>query len=224
MTEPAGTGRAPVPPERLDRPLELPADAWPVRDVYRLLTALVVPRPIAWVSTLSADGVRNVAPHSYFTIASHDPPHVVFSSTAVRDTLTNIRATGEFVVNVVSAELVTAMNLTSADFPPGEDEFGWAGLAQASAVRVAAPRVARAKAHLECRFVREVPVGGSALVIGEVLHLHVAPEVWRAGRVDPELLAPVARLSGSAYAPLGPVFRLPRPDWAGLNGDAGGGP
>ncbi|MEU9338264.1 flavin reductase family protein [Streptomyces sp. NPDC048290] len=216
MTEAEGTGRPPVPPERLDRPLELSADAWPVRDVYHLLTALVVPRPIAWVSTLSPGGVRNVAPHSYFTIASHAPPHIVFSSTGVRDTLTNIRATGEFVVNVVSAELVTAMNLTSADFPPGEDEFVWARLAEAPAARVAAPRVARAKAHLECRLVREVPVGSSVLVIGEVLHLHVAPEVWRAGRVDPALLAPVARLSGSAYAPLGEVFRLTRPHWAGL--------
>ncbi|MFE4667363.1 flavin reductase family protein [Streptomyces sp. NPDC056716] len=218
MTEPEGTGAAP--PERLDGPLELSADAWPVRDVYHLLTSLVVPRPIAWVSTLGPGGVRNVAPHSYFTIASHDPPHVVFGSTGVRDTLTNIRATGEFVVNVVSADLVGAMNLTAADFPPGEDEFAWAGLAETPGVRVAVPRVARARAHLECRLVREVPVGGSVLVIGEVLHLHVAPEVWRAGRVDPELLAPVARLSGSAYAPLGEVFRLPRPDWEGLrNGD-----
>src|SRR6478752_3076913 len=123
------------------------------RDAYFLLTALVVPRPIAWVSTLSGDGVRNLAPHSFFTVAANDPPHVLFSSTALRDTVTNIRQTGEFVVNIVSADLVTPMNESSAEFAPEVDEFERVGVTASPSVRVAAPRVAEARAHLECRAV-----------------------------------------------------------------------
>lgn len=207
------TRSATGPPDRLTEPLELAAGDWPALELYRLLTGLVVPRPIAWVSTVAADGVRNVAPHSYFMLVSHEPPHVAFSSTAVRDTLTNIRARGEFVVNVVTADLVERMNLTATDFPPGEDEFDWAGLAGAPAARVAVPRVAQARAHLECRLAREVPVGDATLVIGEVLHVHVDPLVWRDGRVDPALLDPVGRLAGTGYARLGEIFTLPRHRW-----------
>ncbi|CAN5508681.1 flavin reductase family protein [soil metagenome] len=191
-----------------------PADA-PEREVYLLLTALVVPRAIAWISTLDTHGVPNLAPHSYFTIAANNPPHVVFSSSAVRDTLTNIRATGEFVVNVVSADLVEPMNLSSAEFPPGDDEFVRAGLTTAPSVRVGAPRVAEARAHLECRAVQELAVGDSHLVIGEVVHIHVAGSVIADARVSPQLLDPIARLSGSGYTPLGDVFRMPRPTWPG---------
>jgi flavin reductase (DIM6/NTAB) family NADH-FMN oxidoreductase RutF len=206
------------PPARLTGPLELAAGDWPARELYLLLTGLVVPRPIAWVSTVAADGTRNVAPHSYFNLVSHDPPHVGFSATGVRDTLTNVRASGEFVVNVVSADLVEPMNLTATDFPPQEDEFDWAGLAAAPAARVAAPRVAQARAHLECRLAQEVPVGSATLVIGEVVHVHVDPAVWRDGRVDPVLLDPVGRLAGTGYARLGEVFQLPRERWDRLAG------
>ncbi|MGH3682746.1 MAG: flavin reductase family protein [Natronosporangium sp.] len=196
-----------------DGPLELAAGDWPTRELYLLLTGLVVPRPIAWVSTVATDGVRNLAPHSYFNLVSHDPPHLAFSSTGVRDTLTNLRTCGEFVVNVVSADLVEAMNLTATDFPPGEDEFAWAGLTAVPAARVAAPRVAQARAHLECRLATELAVGGATLVIGEVVHVHVDPGVWRDGRVDPVLLDPVCRLAGTGYARLGEVFDLPRQRW-----------
>jgi len=209
------------PPDRLTGPLELAAGQWPARELYLLLTGLVVPRPIAWVSTVAADGTRNLAPHSYFNLVSHDPPHVGFSATGVRDTLTNVRASGEFVVNVVSADLVERMNLTATDFPPQEDEFDWAGLAAAPAVRVAAPRVAQARAHLECRLAQEVPVGSATLVIGEVVHVHVDPAVWRDGRVDPALLDPVCRLAGTGYATLGEVFSLPRERWDRLAGGRG---
>jgi flavin reductase (DIM6/NTAB) family NADH-FMN oxidoreductase RutF len=191
--------------------IELDAADVPGRDAYWLLTALVVPRPIAWVSTLSGAGVRNLAPHSFFTIAANDPPHVLFTSTGLRDTVTNIRDTGEFVVNVVSADLVVPMNETSAEFAPDVDEFASAGLTAVPSVRVAAPRVAEARAHLECRAVDELAVGDSFVVVGRVEHIHVAAEVVRDGRVDPELLEPLARLSGSAYSELGRVFRLPRP-------------
>ena len=211
------TSSHPAPPHDLGDELEVDPRDWSPRDVYRLMTALVVPRPIAWVSTYGEDGVRNVAPHSYFNVVAHDPPHVVFSSASEKDTLRNVRARGAFVVNVVTMDLVAAMNVTAADFPPDEDEFAWAGLEAAAAVAVDAPRVARARAHLECRFVQEVTAGNGTIVVGEVVHVHVDPSVWRDGRVDPELLDPVGRLAGTGYAGLGAVFHLERPTWRDLS-------
>ena len=203
----------PEPPTELDGPLELDPGDWRARDVYFLMTGLVIPRPIAWVSTRSADGVRNLAPHSYFQAVSNDPPHVVFASTGAKDTLRNVRETGEFVVNLVSADLVEPMNFTATDFPPGEDEFTWAGLTETAAHRIDAPRVTEAHAHLECELRQEVAVGNGNLVIAEVVHVHVAPDLWREGRIDPEAYDPVCRLAGTSYATLGEVFKLPRPSW-----------
>lgn len=183
------------------------------REAYHLLTSLVVPRPIAWVSTLSESGARNLAPHSYFNVISSDPPIVHFTSSGLKDTLRNARTTGEFVVSVVSRELVDAMNVTAADFPPGEDEFAWARVESAASTVVAPPRVAESKAALECR-VREVLVmGNGTMVFGEVVHIHIADDVWRDGRVRPDLLRPVGRLAGSDYAFVEEVHRLPRPSW-----------
>lgn len=201
------------PPDELDVDLELRPGDWQARQVYFLMTGLVVPRPIAWVSTLSEDGTRNVAPHSYFNVVAHDPPHVVFSSSSVKDTLRNVRAGGEFVVNLTTQHVLEQMNATAADLPPGEDEFAWFGIDAAPSQVVAPPRVADAVAHLECRAVQEVEAGNGHIVIGEVVHVHVAPQVWRDGRVDPELLDPVCRLAGTGYARLGEVFKLPRPAW-----------
>ena len=201
------------PPEHLEVDLEVAPADWQAREVYFLMTGLVIPRPIAWVSTLGEDGVANVAPHSYFNVVANDPPHVVFSSTGVKDTLRNIRATGEFVVNLVTMPVVEQMNFTATDFPADEDELTWAGLTRTPATTVAPPRVGEAQAHLECVLRHELPVGNGNLVVGEVTHVHVAPEVWRDGRVDPELYDPVCRLAGTRYARLGEIFRLPRPRW-----------
>lgn len=203
----------PGPPEVLDAPLEVDPGDWERRQVYFLMTGLVIPRPIGWMSTLGPDGTANVAPHSYFNVVAHDPPHVVFSSSGVKDTITNLRGLGEFVANIVSMDVVEQMNFTSTDFPPGEDEFRWAGLTPVPAQTVSPPRVGESKAHLECRVVDIVEAGNGHLVIGEVAHIHIDPAVWRDGRVDPELLDPVCRLAGTAYARLGEVFRLPRPSW-----------
>ena len=202
-----------APPPTLETPLELAPGDWDPKQIYFLLTGLVVPRPIAWVSTIDADGVRNVAPHSYFNLVSSNPPHVMFSSIGVKDTLRNLRATGEFVVNVVTADLVEEMNATAADLPSGIDEFDWVGLDTIPSRTVAPPRVARAKAHLECRVAHDLEVGNGNLVVGEVTHLHIDPSVWSGGRVDPILLDPVCRLAGTGYATLGEVFKLPRPSW-----------
>jgi flavin reductase (DIM6/NTAB) family NADH-FMN oxidoreductase RutF len=206
----------PEPPATLETDLELTPADWQARQVYFLMTGLVIPRPIAWVSTLDEDGVSNVAPHSYFNVVSNDPPHVVFSSTGEKDTLRNVRASGEFVVNLVTQHVVEEMNATAADLPHGESEFSWFGIEAAPSRSVAPPRVAAAKAHLECRLVDVVPLGNGRLVIGEVVHVHVAADVWQGGRVDPVLLDPVCRLAGTRYATLGGIFQLPRPRWEEL--------
>ncbi|MDX1620121.1 MAG: flavin reductase family protein [Nitriliruptorales bacterium] len=201
------------PPAELEEPLELTPRDWAPRQVYFLMTGLVIPRPIAWVSTLGPNGVRNLAPHSYFNVVTHDPPHIVFSSSGVKDTLANLRETGEFVINIVSADVVEQMNFTATDFPRDEDEFTWAELTTAPAKVVAPPRVAEAHAHLECKLTEVVSVGTGNLVIAEVVHIHIDPSVWRDGRVQPDLLDPVCRLAGTRYATLGDIFQLPRPSW-----------
>ena len=203
----------PGPPTDLDAALEVDPSDWEARQVYFLLTGLVVPRPIAWISTRDEHGVPNLAPHSYFQAVSTDPPHIVFASTGVKDTLRNVRTAGQFVVNLVSSDLVEQMNYTATDFPPTEDEFVWAGLTEAPAARVDAPRVAEARAHLECEVRHELAVGNGHLVVAEVVHLHVDAAIWRDGRVDPRAYDPVCRLAGSGYATLGEVFTLPRPSW-----------
>lgn len=190
-------------------PQFVPEDLAP-REAYHLLTSLVVPRPIAWVSTLAEDGARNLAPHSYFNIISSDPPIVHFTSSGLKDTLRNARATGEFVVNVVSRDVADAMNITAASFAPGEDEFDWAALDAEPSTVVSPPRVAGIKAALECRVREVLSMGNGTMVFGEVVHIHVADDVWRDGRVHPELLRPVGRLSGSDYTFVEEIHRLPR--------------
>ncbi len=180
---------------------------------YFLLTSLVVPRPIAWVSTVAADGTVNLAPHSYFNIMSSAPPIVHFTSTGVKDSLTNVRATGEFVVNIVTHDLVEEMNLTAVDFPPDVSELAYAELAATPSDVVAPPRVSRAKAALECRVRQITSMGNGNMVFGEVLRFHIDDDVWVDGRVDPVALDPVCRLAGKHYARQGEVFALPRPSY-----------
>jgi flavin reductase (DIM6/NTAB) family NADH-FMN oxidoreductase RutF len=192
---------------------EIDPAALPERDVYRLLTSLVVPRPIAWVSTVTEGGTRNLAPHSYFNVISSQPPVVHFTSTGEKDTLRNVRASGEFVVNVVTVDLAEQMNVTAADFPPGEDEFTWAQLEAAPSTVVKPPRVARAKAALECRAHSMLSIGTGTMVFGAVVHITVADDVMTDGRVDPQLLQAVGRLAGSGYTRTDGLFRMRRPTW-----------
>lgn len=194
-----------------------PQDLQP-RENYFLLTSLVVPRPIAWISTLSESGGRNLAPHSYYNIISSDPPIVHFTSSGTKDTLRNVQATGEFVVNVVSTDLLEAMNTTAARFPPDEDELAWVGLEAAPSDTVAPPRVAAARAALECRLREVLTMGNGTMAFGEVLRVHVADQVWRDGRVAPELLQPVGRMAGADYSLVEGVTRLPRANWDELRG------
>ena len=190
------------------------------RELSFLMTGLIVPRPIAWVSSLNQNGGANLAPHSYFNAVSSSPPVVMFSSTRSsrhhpdgrKDTLRNIDKSGEFVVSLVSVDLAQAMNQTSAEVGPNIDEFDLAGLAKAPSARVAPPRVAAARAALECRLHGMLEIGDATAVFGEVVYVHVDPGAWRDGRVDSEGLDPLSRLGGSLYAPLGPIMSMQKPD------------
>ncbi len=208
------------PPHTLDAPLELSPQDWKTHDFYHLMTALVIPRPIGWMSTVSASGVHNIAPYSYFNLMGSDPFYVAFGSTGVKDTVTNLREVPEFVANIVSMHLLEQMNFTSGNFPREEDEYQWAGLTPVPSAKVRPPRVGEARAHLECEMVQIVSDRNTHIVLGRVVHAHVDASVWKAGRVDPTLLDPVCRLSGSGYASLGDLYSVERPEWKTVQGTA----
>ncbi|MCX7326485.1 MAG: flavin reductase family protein [Hyphomicrobiales bacterium] len=199
-------------PDTLAAPLEVPPSAFDTAQMNFLLTGLVIPRVIGWISTISAAGVPNLAPYSFFTVASTEPPHLLYSAaSATKDSVVNARETGQFVANIADQALVDALVASSAAVAPSVDEFQYAGLRSAPSARVRPPRVAMAKAHLECEVRQFVSVGSSTLVIGEIVHIHVDPAIWAGGRVQPNLLNPVARLGGSSYATLADVFSRPGP-------------
>jgi flavin reductase (DIM6/NTAB) family NADH-FMN oxidoreductase RutF len=198
----------------------LPSGRTP-RDVYRLMTAMIVPRPIAFVSSLSREGIRNLAPFSFFTAVSANPPVICFSpmvrgaEASRKDTLLNIEATGEFVVNIVSEEIARQMNACSADVPPDVDEFALSGLTPVPSETVAPPRVLESKACMECRLLQVVhvsplPLGGS-LVLGEVLLFHIDDRVVDNDTLDPGALRPIGRMGGSTYVRTTDRFEMPRP-------------
>ena len=187
---------------------------------YKLLIGCVVPRPIAWVSTIDAAGVRNLAPFSFFMGVCGDPPTIAFSSGpregGRKDTVRNLEASGDFVVNVVDDEHAEAMNASSGEFPPEVDEFTVAGLAAAPGVRVAAPRVATAPISLECRVARIVQIGRGphSVVFGEIVYMHVREDLYDAatGRIDVGALRPVGRLAGHMYSRTHDLFEMKRPN------------
>ena len=205
----------------------LPADH-PAAEVYRLMTSIIVPRPIAFVSSLSREGVRNLAPFSFFTAVSANPPVVCFAPMirgrdgSRKDTLNNIEATGEFVVNVVSEEIARPMNECSAEVPPEVDEFALSGLTPVPSERVAPPRVGESHASMECRLLQVVhvstkPLGGS-LVIGEVVAFHVDNPLFHNFSVDPAALGAIGRMGGAVYTRTTDRFEMPRPGSVGRRG------
>ena len=167
---------------------------------YRLLTAVVVPRPIAWVSTVSAnDGIPNLAPHSFFTVACVEPPIVQFTSVGRKDTLVNVEATREFVVNFATESMFEQINDTATDFPHGVDEFEAVGVEREAALRVKPPRVAGAPVALECRLHSTLCLGNSTVVFGEVLHAAVNEDVIADGHPEIGLLRPLSRLGRNEW-------------------------
>lgn len=178
--------------------------------IYHLLNAVVVPRPIAWVSTRSESGVDNLAPHSYFTISSVIPPVVQFTSVGAKDSLRNARATGQFVVSVCTEALSHEVNVTGVPFPSEDSEFDAAGLTREPSARVAPFRVAESPVSLECEVAGEHSFGASTVVFGRVVWVAVKPHVIAGDRVDIELLRPIARLAGADYSTIGEVFSIRR--------------
>nr|WP_246505416.1 flavin reductase family protein [Coralloluteibacterium stylophorae] len=186
--------------------------------------AIVAPRPIGWISTVSADGVPNLAPYSFFNALSDTPPIVGFSSSGWKDSVRNAEATGEFVYNVATAELAARMNATAAPLPPDVDEFVEAGLAAAPSRLVRAPRVADSPASLECRLTQIVRMAAadgretdSWLVLGEVVAVHIDRRHLVDGIYQTAAARPILRAGGRAdYAEIGPdsMFRLVRPTQA----------
>jgi flavin reductase (DIM6/NTAB) family NADH-FMN oxidoreductase RutF len=192
--------------------LELSVEELGAGGTYPWLTAVVVPRPIAWVSSLSVEGVVNLAPHSFFTVASAEPPVVAFTSVGTKDSLRNIRATGEFVVNLAPRSLAEQVNRTSTNFPPDVDELAVAGLTPEPSTVVAPPRVAESPVALECLADGERSFGRSTVVFGRVVHLSVATAVLAEdGLPDVRALDPATRLGREEWGALGEVFSLRRP-------------
>ena len=189
----------------------------------RVLTGVVVPRPIAFVSTMSASGLVNLSPFSFFNAVAYDPPTLVFSCSKYaagwpdkkKDTLANIEETGEFVVNVVVDDIAEAMNQTAAEYPTEVNEFEVAGLTPAPSDLVRPPRVAESPVNMECRLVQVVPIGEGrhqhGLVIGEIVLLHIRDDIISGHRINHQKLRPTGRLAGNMYCHTGDVFEFPRP-------------
>ena len=197
-------------------------------NIYKLLVGTVVPRPIAFVSSLDGSGTRNIAPFTYFTLCSSKTPYAVFRPVhrgpglAPKDTLRNVQETGEFVVNIVSEDILDQMNVTAADYPPEIDEFTVSGLTPLASDRVEPPRVKESRVQLEC-VLKDILVlsdkpGGGCLVIGEIVLMHIDRSILADPenslfKVDPEKLNAIGRMGGPSYARTHDLIHLERPRW-----------
>jgi flavin reductase (DIM6/NTAB) family NADH-FMN oxidoreductase RutF len=180
--------------------------------------AIVAPRPIGWVSSLSRAGIPNLAPYSFFNAVSEQPHYVIIGSGGMKDSLTNIEATAEFVINLATYELREKMNMSSARVAPDVDEFKLAGLTPAPSRFVKAPRVAESPAALECRLFQIVPLpddNGDAqdwVIIGRVIGVYIDDRFIQDGRVDTAAMKPIARMGYSEYTTVETAWRMRRPD------------
>lgn len=185
--------------------MELDPRGKPRSVTYRLLTSTVIPRPIGWISTRGTDGVDNLAPYSYYNVVAPKPPVVMFSVSPAedretKDTLRNVRETEEFVCNLVTEELVEAMDTSSEPTASTESEFDAVGLEREPSVSVSAPRVADAKVTMECTVLDEMQVHDNVVVFGEVVYMHVDDDLLTDGKIDVRKVDAVGRLSGAYYA------------------------
>ena len=189
------------------------------QSIYKLLIGCVVPRPIAWVSSLSDEAIPNLAPFSFFMAVCNNPPTLAFSSgrreDKKKDTIRNIEYTQDFVVNMVDDALAEQMNLTSGEYPPDVDEFALTGLTAVPGIKVKAPWVAEAPISMECRVVQILPVGHGphSLVLGEIVYFHIRDDLYNptTGRIDMQRLHPVGRLAGNLYTHVHDIFEMKRP-------------
>lgn len=191
------------------------------RENYKLLIGSIIPRPIAFVTTQSADGVLNGAPFSYFNIVSSNPPMISLAvqrpAGRKKDTANNIYATGEFVVHIVDEKNVAQINETAANLPSEESEIELAKLTAIQSTQVSVPGISESKIRMECKLVQAIPLGGvnepsCDLFIGEILQFHLDKAIYSNGRIDPRALQAVSRLAGTDYATIGDIFSIDRPE------------
>jgi len=202
--------------------MEIIPKTQPWQSIYKIMIGSILPRPIGWISSIDASGQPNLAPFSFFNAVCANPPHVLFCpmirgvDAQEKDTLRNVRSNGEFVVNIVTAELAEAMILTSTELPRDIDEFIFANLAIMPSKVVRPPRVAESPIHYECHVAQIFDLGhqpgAASVVIGRVVHIHVNDQVLVGGdKIDLARLKPIGRLAGSAYCRLTDLFEMPRP-------------
>jgi flavin reductase (DIM6/NTAB) family NADH-FMN oxidoreductase RutF len=202
--------------------MEITPSALPHASLYKILSGSILPRPIGWISTIDENGRPNLAPFSFFNVVCSNPPTILFCpmirsiNGGRKDTYRNIRANGEFVVNIVTEELAAAMNATSIEAPPEFGEFDFAKLTPAASVIVKPPRVAESPIHFECKESHIIDIndqpGGGSVVIGEVVHIHLAERVMiGSDKIDLSVLKPIGRLVGNLYARATDTFELERP-------------
>ncbi|MEH7249407.1 flavin reductase family protein [Neobacillus niacini] len=201
--------------------MEVSPDTLEWRDAYKLLIGSILPRPIAFVSTVDENGVANAAPFSFFTAICAEPMLICFSPMrrgsdgAKKDTLINIEKTKQFVINIVSESIAQQMNECAVEFAPEVDELEVAGLTKEDSHIVQVPRIKESLVHLECELYQVLDFGdqsgAGSLVIGKVLNIHVEDDLFHKGRVDTEKLQPIGRMAGNTYTnPLGKTFDIIR--------------
>lgn len=203
--------------------MQLDPEALEVRDRYALMIGLIQPRPIAWVSTIAPNGATNLAPFSFFTGICANPMTVCFAPVNDRhgkkkDTLLNVEATKQFVVNIATESNAEKMNQTSAPYPYGVSEFEKAGITALPSSKVKPPRVAESPAAYECELVQivrlgEGPLSGN-LIIGKVVQIHVDDRIYRSGKISHQDLKTIGRMEGAWYSRTQDAFELPRPEAA----------
>ena len=198
--------------------ISLVPDEMEPRASYRLMTSIVVPRPIAWVSTINAEGIANLAPFSFFNAVAGAPPVLILAvgqrAGEPKDTLRNVRDTREMVIHLADEPLAEALNQTSGDFPPGTDEFRRAGLTAVPSTDVRPPRVAAAPVAMEARLLHEVAIPETryTVIFGRIIRYHIREDLLGDdGLLVAERLRPIARLGRDEYTTLGEVFSMARP-------------
>lgn len=188
--------------------------------IYKLLSGIVIPRPIGWISSISLDGIYNLAPFSFFNAVGDDPPHVMFSAgrnaKANQDTVKNVLETKHFVVNMVTEELVEQMNMTAQGIPSHESEFELANLTPISSIKVKPPRVKESPITMECELVHHYTLedhkfGGSTILVGRIVLFHVDENMMLDDyKINQDNYQPISRLAGSNYSKIGEIFSIKR--------------
>ncbi len=202
--------------------MEITPSDLPHQSIYKIMTGSILPRPIGWITSVDIHGNVNLAPFSFFNVVCANPPTVLFcplirgTDGSTKDTLNNVRATGEFVVNIVSEELLSAMNATSIEAPPDFNEVEFAHLTLESSVTVKPPRVKESPIHFECKVHQIIDIndqpGGGSIVIGTVTHIHAEERVMLGqDKINLKELKPIGRLMGSAYSRTTDIIEMERP-------------